>query len=320
MNDMVDEMNEMATDMDSVSIEVQNNADSVSVNEAKSHSYLLSMEGYINYKGDWVSAYNITGYSVGESISYIDGKNYVSKIENNLIEPTSETETAEWNFIDEITLAELELKADKLTTYTKTELDVSLALRALLNGSPTQIFKAKPAEADEDVVNKGQLDEAILNVPTIPVGAVLTCHADTPFEGFLLRAGTEHDRVEYADLWAYAQASGNLYTDAEWYNGQEGSFSTGDGTTTFRIPSGRGLFDRNIDAGAGVDSGRVLGSSQVDELKSHNHNITSMADSTTTYYTGNIQARAVYARPNKAVSSTGGVETRPKNIAVTKCI
>jgi len=51
-----------------------------------------------NYKGDWVSGYNTTGYPTGASVSYTDGNMYYSKSANNLAEPTAGTSTADWYF------------------------------------------------------------------------------------------------------------------------------------------------------------------------------------------------------------------------------
>lgn len=58
------------------------------------------VDNAVNYKGDWVANYNSgVGYALSDSISYTDGNTYVSKIANNLVEPASLTNTAEWYFI-----------------------------------------------------------------------------------------------------------------------------------------------------------------------------------------------------------------------------
>jgi microcystin-dependent protein len=84
------------------------------------------------------------------------------------------------------------------------------------------------------------------------------------------------NRVSFARLWAYAQASGNLVTDAAWLaaNGPIGAFSQGDGSTTFRIPDLRGEFIRGFDDGRGADAGRGIGTFQDGQLLSHGHAIT----------------------------------------------
>lgn len=61
-------------------------------------------------------------------------------------------------------------------------------------------------------------------------------------------------RAEWPDLWEYAQTSGNLVTEAEWAAGRYGSYTAGDGSTTFRVQDlrGRGII------GAGQGSGLTL--------------------------------------------------------------
>jgi hypothetical protein len=82
----------------------------------------------------------------------------------------------------------------------------------------------------------------------------------TPRPGWIEANGAIllRDAPENAALWAEAQASGNIVTDATWQAGRHAAYSTGDGSTTFRIPhlSGRVLI------GAGQGSGlssRALG-------------------------------------------------------------
>lgn len=96
------------------------------------------------------------------------------------------------------------------------------------------------------------------------------------------------------------------------------TFGVGDGSTTFNLPDLRGEFIRGLDDGRGIDSGRALGSAQVDDLKSHSHNIPLY---------GNIAAvTTVVASSGSSLSSTGatsasgGTETRPRNIALLAVI
>lgn len=83
----------------------------------------------------------------------------------------------------------------------------------------------------------------------------------------------------------------------------------------------RGEFVRGWDHGRGVDAGRVFGSAQADEFKSHTH-------------AANNQNTTVYAVPNGAfygligndlgatrpTGATGSTETRPRNVALLPCI
>jgi len=83
-------------------------------------------------------------------------------------------------------------------------------------------------------------------------------------------------RVDYPELWAYAQASGAIVADADWGSkGLFGCFSNGDGATTFRIPEFRGEYPRFWDDGRGVDSGRGIGTWQDSQNRSHAHGASS---------------------------------------------
>lgn len=118
-------------------------------------------------------------------------------------------------------------------------------------------------------------------------------------EGYLLCNGQEVSRTTYKDLF---DVIGTTY----------GSTSG----TTFKVPDLRGEFIRGFDAGRGVDSGRVFGSWQVDEFKSHNHNQgaynygawAAMGSALGGYMQGTTTGYA------------GGVETRPRNIAMNYII
>ena len=108
-----------------------------------------------------------------------------------------------------------------------------------------------------------------------PVGAVTYVPAINPPSGFLRLNGALLSRATYANLWGFASASGNITsTDALW---TEGQFSPGDGTTTFRIPDGRGNFVRSWDNARGVDAARAIGTLQQDAIETHAHTASSGA-------------------------------------------
>lgn len=111
----------------------------------------------------------------------------------------------------------------------------------------------------------------------VRTGAVLYFPATTAPAGFIKANGGLLSRTTYADLWAFANASGNLAaSDGAW---QAGQFSPGDGSTTFRIPDGRGEGVRGWDDGRGIDTGRGIGTWQGDQNKAHSHGaITGYAD------------------------------------------
>lgn len=107
----------------------------------------------------------------------------------------------------------------------------------------------------------------------------------------------------------------------------------------------RGQFVRSWDNGKGVDAGRSLASAQDDEIKSHKHNATASMDGLHSHETRFIRDRAptdpgnavlgdenwygeqsVMSQPAGlhthviTVDNFGGVETRPKNIALLACM
>ena len=87
------------------------------------------------------------------------------------------------------------------------------------------------------------------------------------------------------------------------------------------LPDMRGMFIRGWDNGRGLDSGRMLLSYQADEIKSHDHyqafggfyagryqTVDGFASSNSEATNGSVSTKAV------TTSTTGGTETRPKNI------
>lgn len=135
----------------------------------------------------------------------------------------------------------------------------------------------------------------------------------SPPAGWLKRNGALLSRTTYANLYAFALASGNMAaSDGVW---QAGQFSPGDGATTFRIPDGRGEFERGWDDGRGVDVGRGIGSWQADDFKNHTHTLVAGGG---TISNGN--GTGLQGGYSGVTGSTGGVETRPRNVACLACI
>jgi microcystin-dependent protein len=108
-----------------------------------------------------------------------------------------------------------------------------------------------------------------------PVGSIVMMPGTTAPPNFIGVNGNLISRAAYPALWTYAQASGNIAsTDAIWNSSTlYGSFSPGDGSSTFRVPDYRGYKLRAWDNGRGVDSGRAMGSLQGQSIQSHNHTV-----------------------------------------------
>jgi hypothetical protein len=112
---------------------------------------------------------------------------------------------------------------------------------------------------------------------TATIGQIVFEPRTTARAGFLKLNGALLKRADYPALWAYAEASGALSTEADWAAGWSGTFSIGDGTTTFRIPELRGEFVRCWDDTRGVDTNRGLGASQSFANASHAHGASAAA-------------------------------------------
>ena len=90
----------------------------------------------------------------------------------------------------------------------------------------------------------------------------------------------------------------------------------GDGSTTFNLPETRGEFIRGYDNSRGVDSGRALGSWQADELEAHTHDYFLWSPGGGGYGDGMSNDTIADNRPATPTTSTGGSETRPRNVAM----
>ena len=158
-----------------------------------------------------------------------------------------------------------------------------------------------PAPAAGDTAAARFLSAAGTFVAAVPVGSVTMYAANTAPTGWLECSGAAVSRTTYAGLFT---AIGTV-------------FGVGDGSTTFNLPDMRGEFARGWDNSRGVDPARAFGSAQADELEAHTHSVTPPAatDDTgsglTTTGTGGVETITPYN-----TASTGGTETRPRNIAL----
>lgn len=165
-------------------------------------------------------------------------------------------------------------------------------------------------------VNQGQIDVSALVAElaalrsSIPVGAILPFpKADVPV-GYLELDGSLQSATTYPDLAAYLGTHYNKGGEAQGF---------------FRLPEARGEFLRGWDHGRGVDVGRELGSNQLDAFKSHGHGApmwaSNVVDNTGGPFFVGADAGGVATGTNFTnLTSTGGEETRPRNLAVMWCI
>lgn len=143
---------------------------------------------------------------------------------------------------------------------------------------------------------------ASLGAQLTPPGAVQAFARSTPPTGWLRANGAAVSRTTYNALFA---AIGT-------------TFGAGDGSTTFNLPDLRGEFIRGLDDGRGVDAGRLIGTAQADALKAHTHGYTKVIEGVVVQ--SGTGATVVRSPTADTTSSTGGDETRPRNVALLYCI
>lgn len=206
---------------------------------------------------------------------------------------------------------------------TTNDIDAQLALKSSTIYVDNQLaLKANIVYVDNQVAG------------SVPSGTIITIAKNTAPTGYLKANGALVSRTTYASLFAAINTT----------------FGVGDGSTTFALPDLRGYFPRGWDDARGIDTGRAFGSTQADAYTNHSH--TGSTDSQGShshaynYYGGsytaaagnsaisNIGAIHGTANVNNNIaaagahthnvtvnaSTTGGTETRPKNIALLYCI
>jgi phage-related tail fiber protein len=186
---------------------------------------------------------------------------------------------------------------------------------------------AKPSYLDPDVSTIYYDDETgeVVNELGAPTGTIAYFSLASAPDGWIKANGATISRTTYDKLFT---AIGTTY-------------GAGDGSTTFVLPDLRGEFIRSLDDGAGVDTGRGLGSSQAAANQQHGHYIGNGGFTVGSGY-GAAQAALNISGTNNAVFSLyrygrgstyvyptesdtlkaqyDGSEARPRNIAFLACI
>ena len=146
-----------------------------------------------------------------------------------------------------------------------------------------------------------EVDTLLSNSLSPLIGMVIATARVSAPSGFLECNGALVSRETYSNLFS---AIGVTY-------------GVGDGNTTFKLPDLRGEFIRGWDNSRGVDSGRTIGSWQEDLFKAHTHNYNSSNSGSIngTTYSGYFNNNVTMT-----TTSTGGTETRPRNVAMIYCI
>ena len=217
---------------------------------------------------------------------------------------TNVTSTAaELNILDGVTSTAAELNILDGVTATAAEIN-------LIDGGAT-IGTTAVADGDGILINDGGTMR-VSTVQTVktymtagagaPTGTLIYHAANAAPTGYLKANGATISRSTYSALFS---AIGT-------------TFGAGDGSSTFLVPDLRGEFIRAWDDSRGVDGSRAFGSAQGDAFKAHTHGVLSVA------FSGGVSApQAQSAGANYTTyntTSTGGSETRSRNIALLACI
>ena len=145
-------------------------------------------------------------------------------------------------------------------------------------------------------------------ITSVPTGAVMHFAMPTPPSGWLKADGSAVSRTTYANLYSVIGTT----------------FGSGNNFDTFNLPDLRGEFVRGWDNNRGVDPGRAFGSAQGDLFEAHTHRIIDNNNATIGGDKPNAfdSASAINQSGGSYVDtqSTGGTETRPRNIALLACI
>ena len=156
----------------------------------------------------------------------------------------------------------------------------------------------------------------------MPLGTILPWLVTAVPAGWLaLDTGALVSRATYPELWAWVQANAPLISESAWQTqastqSSVGAFSTGDGSTTFRLPR---IVDY-VRGGILADAGTWQG----DSIVAHDHSEYTLGANGSGTVKG---ADASYSTPISATPTgtnrtgyTGSTETRPKTIKMVYCV
>lgn len=166
---------------------------------------------------------------------------------------------------------------------------ISLVTHMLVNGSLEERLLA----LEERLIASEERLPALEAKIAARIGTIFFVADDAAPEGSLICDGRLLSRTTYAALFA------KLGT----------TYGAGDGSTTFQLPDYRGEFLRGWDGGRGVDAGRVRGSFQTDQNKTHTHTGTISSNSHTHTWSGTTSSDShshTYTTYSKTVLGTNG--------------
>lgn len=147
------------------------------------------------------------------------------------------------------------------------------------------------------LTNLGTLSTSDIMLNSVPIGTIIPFWGNTAPVGYLPCNGQTVNSGTFPDLVTFLG-----------------------GGASQALPDLRGEFLRGWDNGRGVDTGRAIKTAQADDLKAHTH-LTNVQGQGTGALSGGSTQFAIYnASGVTSTFSTGGTETRPRNISVLYCM
>lgn len=133
----------------------------------------------------------------------------------------------------------------------------------------------------------------------LPVGTVIQYAANAVPTNYLNCDGSSLSTTTYAGLFAVI------------------GYTYGGSGASFNLPYLLGVFVRGYGGSLGFDPGRTFGSRQLDDFKSHTHQVGFSNTNSATNFPGHGDNQA---GGSATTTATGGTETRPVNVAMLMCI
>ena len=217
--------------------------------------------------------------------------------------------------------------------------DIEYPKNAIVKYTNGNIYASKVAnntelptnETNWTIYDPSSLDDIISNIQALPIGAILNGY--TIFPNCIVAFGGEFNRADYPKLWAYLAANPSLVkTQAQWTTestangGICGFYSSGNGTTTFRVPNLDKAFLRPDNRGTGSYEGDAIRNitGTISNYDGYNASASGAFYNGSKYTAWNVNgatdasAADIFFNASRVVPTS--TENRPKNIAVLPLI
>lgn len=149
-----------------------------------------------------------------------------------------------------VTLDKTDVGLNNIDNTSDENKPVSMAQATAIAAAITSANEHADTAAGEALTEAQEADEVKLNeakayVDSSFIGQISSGPYSNPPEGWFVLEGDLYSRTTYAALWTYISNHYEVVADSQ-RNNFPGAFTSGNGTTTFRVPDMRGLFTRGV--------------------------------------------------------------------------